>query len=88
VIEGIKHHLWAAFKTAVVEWFKSKIFEILGVGGMILEILIAGGVSKDDIIHMALDALIVAIPMALVAILIEKVVSMIVPAAGARPVIP
>jgi hypothetical protein len=83
VVDGIKHHLWSAFKTAVVDWFKSKVFELLGVGGIILELLLEGGLTREHIIQMALDALMVAIPAALVAILIEKLVSMIVPAAGA-----
>jgi voltage-gated potassium channel Kch len=83
VVDGIKNHLWSAFKTAVMDWFKSKVFELLGVGGIILELLLEGGLTKDAIIQMALDALIVAIPAALVMILIEKLVSMIVPAAGA-----
>ena len=83
IVDGIKNHLWTAFKTAVVEWFKSKVFELLGVGGIILELLLEGGLTREHIIQMALDALMVAIPAALVAILIEKLVSMIVPAAGA-----
>jgi hypothetical protein len=83
VVDGIKNHLWSAFKTAVVEWFKSKVFELLGVGGIILELLLEGGLTKEHIIQMALDALMVAIPAALVAILIEKLVAMIIPAAGA-----
>jgi len=83
VVDGIKNHLWSAFKTAVIDWFKGKVFELLGVGGIILELLLEGGLTKEHIIQMALDALMVAIPAALVAILIEKLVSMIVPAAGA-----
>ncbi|MGH2906820.1 MAG: hypothetical protein ACRDKI_08620 [Solirubrobacterales bacterium] len=83
VVDGIKNHLWSAFKTTVVEWFKSKVFELLGVGGLILELLLEGGLTKEHIIEMAMDALIVAIPAALIAILVEKLVSMIVPAAGA-----
>ena len=59
------------------------MFELLGVGGIILELLLEGGLTREHIIQMALDALMVAIPAALVAILIEKLVSMIVPAAGA-----
>jgi hypothetical protein len=59
------------------------VMELLGVGGILLSILLEGGITTDDIMKMALDALIVAIPIALVAILIEKLVSMIVPAAGA-----
>jgi Skp family chaperone for outer membrane proteins len=83
VVDGIKNHLWSAFKTAVVDWFKSKVFELLGVGGIILELLLEGGLTREHIIQMALDALMVAIPAALVAILIEKLVAMIIPAAGA-----
>ena len=83
IVDGIRNHLWAAFKTAVVEWFKSKVFELLGVGGIVLQLLLEGGLTREHIIQMALDALIVAIPAALIAILIEKLVSMIVPAAGA-----
>jgi len=83
VIDGIRNHLWTALQAAVIEWFKSKVMELLGVGGLLLQILLEGGVTTDDIIKMALDALIVAIPVALIAILIEKLVSMIVPAAGA-----
>ena len=87
IVDGIKNHLWAAFKTAVVEWFKSKVFELLGIGGIILELLLEGGLTREHIIQMALDALMIAIPAALMAILIEKLVSMIVPAAGAVMVI-
>jgi hypothetical protein len=83
IVDGIKNHLWSAFKTTVVEWFKSKVFELLGVGGVILELLLEGGLTKEHILEMAMDALIVAIPAALIAILVEKLVAMIVPAAGA-----
>jgi Domain of unknown function (DUF4157) len=83
VVDGIKNHLWSAFKTTVVEWFKSKVFELLGIGGIVLELLLEGGLTREHILEMAMDALLVAIPAALVAILVEKLVSMIVPAAGA-----
>src|SRR5204863_3005829 len=55
----------------------------LGVGGMILQLLFDGGMSRQDIIQMALEGLMTAIPMALIAVLIEQVIAMIVPAAGA-----
>lgn len=83
VVDGIKNHLWSAFKSATVEWFKAKVFELLGVGGVILELLLEGGLTKEHILQMAMDALMVAIPAALVAILVEKLVAMVVPAAGA-----
>lgn len=83
VVDGIKNHLWAALKTAVLAWFQSKVFELLGLGGVLLQILLDGGMTTQDITEMALQALIVAIPVILVTILVEKLVSMIVPAAGA-----
>jgi hypothetical protein len=83
IVDGIQNHLWSALKTTVTEWFKSKVMELLGVSGIILQLLLEGGLTQDSITQMALDALIVAIPAALIAILIEKLVSMIVPAAGA-----
>jgi hypothetical protein len=83
VVDGIKNHLWIALKSAVIDWFHSKVFELLGIGGLILQVLLDGGITTNDITDMAIQALIVAIPVILVTILIEKMVSMIVPAAGA-----
>ncbi len=87
VMDGIKNHLWPAFKTAVSEWFQSKVVELLGIGGMVLQILAQGGIDLRQIGKMAWDALKAAIPAALIAILVQKLVSMIVPAAGAVMVI-
>jgi hypothetical protein len=83
VWDGIKNQLWPAFKTTVIDWFKGKVFELLGIGGMILEFLLEGGLTREHILQMALDALMVAIPSALIAILIEKLVALIIPAVGA-----
>ncbi len=87
VIDGIKNHLWQAFQTSVSEWFKSKVVEVLGIGGMVMQILLQGGIDLAKIGKMAWNALKAAIPAALIAILVEKLVSMIVPAPGAVMVI-
>ena len=83
IMDGIQNHLWTAFQAAVSDWFQSKVVELLGVGGMVLEILQEGGIDLGQIGDMAWEAAQTAIPAALIAVLIEKLVSMIVPAAGA-----
>lgn len=83
IMDGIQNHLWAALKITVNEWLKSKVVELLGIGGMVLEVLAQNGIDLAAIAGMAWDGLKSAIPSALIAILMEKLVSMIVPAAGA-----
>ena len=83
IVEGIKNHLWAALKGAIQSWFHGKVDGVLGLGQMIWQVLTKGGISLAQVGKMAWEALKQAIPMALVQILIEKLVSMIVPAAGA-----
>jgi hypothetical protein len=38
------------------------VFELLGVGGIILQLLLEGGLTKDHIVQTAMNALIVAVP--------------------------
>ncbi|MET0398306.1 MAG: hypothetical protein ABW277_16010, partial [Longimicrobiaceae bacterium] len=83
VVDGIKNHLWAAFQTEVKNWFNSKLEEVLGVGPAVWDALKKGGITLAAIGKMAFEALKSAIPTALVEILLKKLVSMIVPAAGA-----
>jgi hypothetical protein len=83
VMDGIKNHLWKAFKTTVKGWFDSKLEEVLGVGTTIWNVLKQGGISLKQVGQMAFEALKAAIPSALIQLLIEKLVAMIVPAAGA-----
>jgi len=83
VMDGVKNHLWKAFKTAVSGWFNDKLEEVLGVGLTIWNVLKKGGISIKEVGKMAFEALKAAIPSALIQLLIEKVVAMIVPAAGA-----
>lgn len=83
VVDGIKNHLWKAFQAAVKEWFNSKLEELLGIGTAIWNVLKQGGITLKEVGQMAFDALKAAIPRALIELLIEKLVAMLVPAAGA-----
>lgn len=87
VMDGVKNHLWKAFQSAVKGWFNDKLEEVLGVGTSIWNVLKKGGIAIQDVGKMAFEALKAAIPQALIQLLIEKVVAMIVPAAGAVMVI-
>jgi hypothetical protein len=87
VMDGIKNHLWTAFQAAVKEWFNQKVDEVLGLGMVVWQMLKQGGIGTAQVGQMAWEGIKAAIPPALIAILIEKLVSMIVPAAGTVMVI-
>ena len=55
-VDGVKNHLWGAFKTAVKQWFSDKVEEVLGVGGMIWGVLTKGGIKMAEIGSMAWEA--------------------------------
>ena len=82
-MDGIKNHLWKALKTAVQTWFNEKLESMLGLGKSVWNLLTKGGISMAQVGKMAFEALKAAIPPALIALLVERLVSMIVPAAGA-----
>ncbi|MFI8942637.1 DUF4157 domain-containing protein [Streptomyces syringium] len=81
--EGIQNHLWGAVKTAVKSWFNEKVESVLGLGKTIINVLVKGCVSMAQIGRMAWQALVQSLPAIIISIVVEKVVSMIVPAAGA-----
>ena len=83
VMDGIKNHLWKALKTAVQSWFNEKVESLLGLGKSVWNLLTKGGITMAQVGKMAFDALKAAIPPALIALLVERLVAMIVPAAGA-----
>ena len=82
-VDGVKNHLWTELKAAVKEWFNSKVEAVVGVGKFIYNALFKGGFSFRRIAAMAWAAVQAAIPPAIIQFLIEKVIAMIVPAAGA-----
>lgn len=81
--EGVQNHLWSAVKTAVKQWFDEKVESVLGLGRMVIDVLVKGCVSMAQIGRMAWQALVQSLPMIIISIVVEKVISMIVPAAGA-----
>jgi len=83
VKDGIQNYLWVEIKTAVQGWFHDKVQEVVGVGQAIWHLLQRGGISITEVARMAWEALKSAIPGILVALLIEKLMSLIVPAVGA-----
>src|SRR5262249_3029771 len=64
-------------------WFNQKVEEVLGLGIAIWNLLKSGGLKLAEIGKMAWEGIKSAIPGILIQILIEKLVAMIVPAAGA-----
>jgi hypothetical protein len=82
VVDGIKNHLLKAMKAAISEWFKSKVEEVLGIPIDMMKALFKGGFNLDMIGKMAWEALKTAVPTILIQLLVEKLVAMVVPAAG------
>src|SRR2546423_3718537 len=83
VRDGIQNYLWVEIKTAVQGWFQDKVHEVVGVGEAIWHLLQRGGISIAQVAGMAWEGLKAAIPGILIALLIEKLMSLIVPAVGA-----
>ncbi|MDQ6719344.1 MAG: hypothetical protein M3003_00940, partial [Candidatus Dormibacteraeota bacterium] len=83
VTDGIQNYLWVEIKTAVQGWFHDKVQQVVGVGEAIWHLLQRGGISIAQVARMAWEGLKAAIPGILIALLIEKLMSLIVPAVGA-----
>ncbi|HSW11842.1 MAG TPA: hypothetical protein VLI06_03310, partial [Solimonas sp.] len=81
--DGVKNHLAGAMKAAIKQWWEGKVESVLGVGAALWDVLKKGGLGLKEIGSMAWAAIKAAIPPALIQLVIEKLVSMIVPAAGA-----
>ena len=80
--DGVQNHLWGAFSEQIQQWFNGKVELVLGLGVETYQLLARGGINLAAVGNMAWNALKSAIPTALVGVLMEKLVSMIVPAAG------
>jgi hypothetical protein len=81
--DGVRNHLWKAFKIAIKRWFSEKVEEVLGLGLTIWNLLKKGGLSLARIGAMAWEAIKTAIPPTLIQILVEKLISLLIPAAAA-----
>ncbi|MFJ8622355.1 DUF4157 domain-containing protein [Kitasatospora sp. NPDC093550] len=82
-IDGIRHYLWGAIKSAVKQWFNEKVESVVGLTSTIVNVLVKGCISMAQIGRMAWQAIVAALPGMIVSIVVEKLVSLIVPAAGA-----
>nr|BFD89337.1 hypothetical protein KitaXyl93_06970 [Kitasatospora sp. Xyl93] len=82
-VDGIQHYLWGAIKSAVRTWFNEKVESVVGLTSTIVNVLVKGCISMAQIGRMAWQAIVAALPGMIVSIVVEKLVSLIVPAAGA-----
>ncbi|MFF2545545.1 DUF4157 domain-containing protein [Kitasatospora sp. NPDC058063] len=82
-IDGIQHYLWGAIKSAVRTWFNEKVESVVGLTSTIVNVLVKGCISMAQIGRMAWQAIVAALPGMIISIVVEKLVSLIVPAAGA-----
>ncbi|GAA1920927.1 hypothetical protein GCM10009716_31960 [Streptomyces sodiiphilus] len=81
--EGVSDHLWPQLKAAVRQWFDAKVQGVLGLGRAVIDTLRKGCVSMKEIGRKAWEAILASLPMMIVMLVIEKLISLIVPAAGA-----
>jgi hypothetical protein len=83
LMDGVRNHLWTALKAAIKEWFNSKVEAVVGVGRIIFDVLRRGGIPFRRIGAMVWVAVKAAIPRAIIEFLIQRVISMLIPAAAA-----
>lgn len=75
--------LWEAFKGKTKEWFGGKVQEVTSLTPEQVDDLDEGGFGLGEIAKMVWENIVGAIPGILIGILLEKLVSMLVPAVGA-----
>ncbi|MFD8870000.1 DUF4157 domain-containing protein [Streptomyces sp. NPDC059590] len=81
-VDGAKNHLFREVSSAVKQWFQEKIQEIIGVPKAILDKLINGGYSLDQIVKEAWAAVVPQLPLIIGELVITKVVAKLIPGAG------
>ncbi|MFF7454608.1 DUF4157 domain-containing protein [Kitasatospora sp. NPDC008115] len=82
-VDGIRNHLWGAIRSAVRQWFDEKVESVVGLTSTLVNVLVKGCISMAQIGRMAWQAIVASLPGIIVSIVVEKLVSLIVPAAGA-----
>ena len=87
LLDGVRNHVWPSLVSAVKNWFKSKVEEVVGVGKLILDVLRSGGITFGKIVTIAWTAIKESLPGILIQLLIEKLVALLIPAAGALALI-
>ena len=81
-VDGAEHHLFAEVSSAVKQWFKDKIQEIIGVPKAIFDELLNGGFSLDEIVKEAWEAVLPQLPLIIGELVMTKVVAKLIPGAG------
>ncbi|GLX49307.1 hypothetical protein Shyhy01_22570 [Streptomyces hygroscopicus subsp. hygroscopicus] len=81
-VDGAKNHLFREVSTAVRSWFREKIQEIIGVPKAIIDKLVKGGISLDQIVKEAWDAVVPQLPLIIGELVMTKVVAKLIPGAG------
>ncbi|MGW0702949.1 eCIS core domain-containing protein [Streptomyces sp. NPDC002867] len=81
-VDGAKNHLFREVQAAVKSWFQSKIEEIIGVPKAILDKLIKGGITLEQIVKETWDAIVPQLPFIIGEIVITKVIAKLIPGAG------
>ncbi|WP_380283524.1 DUF4157 domain-containing protein [Kitasatospora purpeofusca] len=82
-VDGIQHYLWGAVRSAVRTWFNEKVESVVGLTSTLVNVLVKGCISMAQIGRMAWQSIVAALPGMIISIVVEKLVSLIVPAAGA-----
>ncbi|MEV5319892.1 DUF4157 domain-containing protein [Streptomyces sp. NPDC052687] len=81
-VDGAKNHLFREVKSAVKEWFQSKIEEILGIPKAVFDKLLKGGITLEQIVKETWDAIVPQLPLIIGEIVITKVIAKLIPGAG------
>jgi hypothetical protein len=82
-MDGVRNHLWPALKESIQGWFNDKVDAVLGLGAAVWSLLRRGGITVAQVARVAWEGIKSAIPPTVISVLIEKVVSLLVPAAAA-----
>ncbi|MET9108859.1 hypothetical protein [Streptomyces zhihengii] len=81
-VDGAKNHLFAEVSSAVKQWFREKIQEIIGVPKAVIDKLVRGGWTLDKIVKEAWDAVVPQLPLIIGELVLTKVVAKLIPGAG------
>ena len=81
--DGIRNFLWPALLTGIKGWFNEKVQSIVGLGTGVWSLLKRGGITLAQVGTFVWEGIKAAIPQMVIWVLIEKLVSLIVPAAAA-----
>ncbi|GAB2895406.1 eCIS core domain-containing protein [Streptomyces mayteni] len=79
---GAREHLFTETQAAVKEWFNQKIQEVLGLDQETFDLLINGGMTKEEIVEEAWAAVVPQLPLIIGELVITKIVAKLIPGAG------